>query len=80
MMAETCSFFKFEKLVHLVGSITRIYHDARSHDRQIHYLFCPFPLKLQLFLEISFCNNVLYVQRQNVLFFIYMRPCIVNRI
>ena len=24
---------KFEKLVHLVGFITRIYHDARSHER-----------------------------------------------
>jgi len=26
---------KFEKLVHLVGFIIRIYHDARSHERQI---------------------------------------------
>jgi len=26
---------KFEKLVHLVGFITRIYHDARSPERQI---------------------------------------------
>jgi len=26
---------KFEKLVHLVGFIIRIYHDARSADRQI---------------------------------------------
>jgi len=26
---------KFEKLVHLVGLIIRIYHDARSHERQI---------------------------------------------
>jgi predicted transglutaminase-like protease len=25
---------KFEKIVHLVGSITRIYHDARSPERQ----------------------------------------------
>jgi hypothetical protein len=25
---------KFEKLVHLVGFIVRIYHDARSHERQ----------------------------------------------
>jgi len=25
---------KFEKLVHLVGFIIRIYHDARSHERQ----------------------------------------------
>ena len=30
---------KFKKLVHLVGSIIRIFHDARSPDRQIqsHY-------------------------------------------
>ena len=27
---------KFEKLVHLVGFIIRIYHDARSPERQIH--------------------------------------------
>jgi hypothetical protein len=26
---------KFEKLVHLVGFIIRIYHDARSHERII---------------------------------------------
>ena len=26
---------KFEKLVHLVGSIIRIYHDERSHERKI---------------------------------------------
>jgi hypothetical protein len=25
---------KFEKLVHLVGFIVRIYHDAQSHERQ----------------------------------------------
>jgi len=25
---------KFEKLVHLVGFIIRIYHDARSHELQ----------------------------------------------
>ena len=26
---------KFEKLVHLIGFIIRIYHDARSPERQI---------------------------------------------
>ena len=26
---------KFEKLVHLVGFIIGIYHDARSHERQM---------------------------------------------
>ena len=29
---------KFEKLVHLVGFIIRIYHDARSHGRQTELL------------------------------------------
>jgi hypothetical protein len=41
-LSETCrvSFQKnkFEKLVHLVGFITRIHHDARSHERQISTL------------------------------------------
>jgi len=30
---------KFEKLVHLVGFIIRIYHDARSPERQKQFLF-----------------------------------------
>jgi len=29
------SYIKFEKLLHLVGFIIRIYHDARSSERQI---------------------------------------------
>jgi hypothetical protein len=32
---------KFEKLVHLVGFIVRIYHDARSPERQILSLSSP---------------------------------------
>ena len=39
-MSETCRVFipknKFEKLVHVVGFIVRIYHDARSPERQIN--------------------------------------------
>jgi len=31
---------KFEKLVHLVGFIIRIYHDARSSERQIGVWTC----------------------------------------
>ena len=31
---------KFEKLVHLVGFIIRIYHDARSPERQIMHSVC----------------------------------------
>ena len=33
---------KFEKLVHLVGFILRIYHDARSHERQKYFYRCLF--------------------------------------
>ena len=32
---EFCSKNKFEKLVHLIGFIIRIYHDARSPESQI---------------------------------------------
>ena len=31
---------KFEKLVHLVCFIIRIYHDARSPERQIRQIVC----------------------------------------
>ena len=40
-LSETCrvsSKNKFEKLVHLVGFIIRIYHDARSPERQMRDL------------------------------------------
>ena len=33
---DFCSKNKFEKLVHLVGFIISIYHDARSAERQMH--------------------------------------------
>jgi hypothetical protein len=39
---QFCSKNKFEKLVHLVGFIIRIYHDARSSERQIRLLFAAF--------------------------------------
>jgi hypothetical protein len=29
---------KFEKLVHLVGFIIGIYHDARAHERQTNFI------------------------------------------
>jgi len=47
---ELYSKNKFEKLVHLVGFIIRIYHDARSPERQMHY-----------FLLIYFNSNPLHV-------------------
>jgi len=37
---ESYSRNKFEKLVHLVGFIVRIYHDARSSECQISKLIC----------------------------------------
>jgi len=39
-LSETCRVLfqnKFEKLVHLVGFMVKIYHDARSHGRQVHF-------------------------------------------
>jgi len=38
---------KFEKLVYLVGFIIRVFHDARSPERQILFLFCVFLLFLR---------------------------------
>jgi len=41
-LSETCRVYsknKFVKLVHLVGFIIRIYHDARSPERKIWYLY-----------------------------------------
>ena len=46
-LSETCRFYsknKFEKLVHLVGFIIRIYHDARSPERQICHWHIVTPL------------------------------------
>jgi len=40
--AEFYSKNKFEKLVHLVGFIIRIYHDARSRERECLFFFCFF--------------------------------------
>ena len=34
-----CSKNKFEKLVHLVGFIIQIFHDARSSERQLYFVF-----------------------------------------
>ena len=41
ILSQICEFYsknKFEKLVHLVGFIIRIYHDARSSEYQNHDL------------------------------------------
>ena len=42
-------FKKMEKLVHLVGFIIRIYHDAQSPERQMHNLFLVYFVKLYMF-------------------------------
>jgi len=48
---------KFEKLVHLVGFIIRIYHDARSPERQIRL-----SLRLTEFLLTRQISNQLFVK------------------
>jgi hypothetical protein len=49
---------KFEKLMHLVGFIIRIYHDARSPERQIyiykHYLLLQFLIMVMVFVFLNF--------------------------
>jgi len=45
---------KFEKLVHLVGFIIRLYHDARSPERQIH--LCLFVCLFIAYLLEKFCT------------------------
>jgi len=49
--AEFYSKNKFEKLVHLVGFIVRICHDARSAERQVRLLNGGTLKVLDLFLE-----------------------------
>jgi len=61
---------KFEKLVHLIGFIIRIYHCARSPERQIHFkwafFFCrhtqpSYTLnKVALYNLSSFCHTTRY--------------------
>jgi hypothetical protein len=57
MDRETCPKYvefysknKYEKLVHLVGFIIRIYHDVRSSECQISFITfaCPFTCLCQL--------------------------------
>jgi len=53
--AEFYSKNKIQKLVHVVGFITRIYHDARSPERQNHsvnYFYLYFPQILNFMQEI----------------------------
>ena len=41
---EVYSKNKFEKLVHLVGFVVRIYHDLRSPERRINQYICLYTL------------------------------------
>jgi len=56
---------KFEKLVHLVGFIIRVYHDARSAECQIQctciYLHCFVSYKNHLFIYVE--NQQLTLQQ-----------------
>jgi hypothetical protein len=55
---ETCrvTFNKLEKIVHLVGFATEIYHDARSLERQIRQAYFIVP---KHYLSLSLWNNKL---------------------
>jgi len=50
---------KVEKLVHIVGFIIRIYHVARSPERQIHHLhrFTVYFVDSCIYVCISLCVN-----------------------
>ena len=50
---EFCSKNKFQQLVHLVGFIIRIYHDARSSECQICLL--RFSVLYSLILKFTYC-------------------------
>jgi len=72
---------KFEKLVHLVGIIIRIYHDAQSPERHIHTIFCnliPSVLELIFFRhDLNIASLVILINRcycpdlMNLLFFVF---------
>ena len=51
---------KFEKLMHLVGSIIKIYHDAWSPERQI-----------TTYIHIHVCQNILYFKE--IIFILFNR-------
>ena len=44
--------------MHLLGFIIRIYHDARSPERQIHFMFDKSVPKILSFFEIIWKNTV----------------------
>jgi len=53
---------KFEKLVHLVGFIIRIYHDARSPERQIRYtMLLSWQYIFPHTIDRAVCYNGLYI-------------------
>jgi len=54
---------KFEKLVHLVGFIIRIYHDARSPGRQI--VVCILNIKTAFCSQRSKRNEICMWERSN---------------
>jgi hypothetical protein len=76
-LSETCrvSFQnKFEKLVHLVGVIIRIRHDARSHERNILWSVIMWSLIDHSFsfkVQRQNCNNALLFLLLPVLTFVF---------
>ena len=52
---------KFEKLMHLVGFIIRIYHDARSPEHQI-----------TTYIHIHVCQNIyIYIYFKEIIFILF---------
>jgi len=61
---------KFEKLVHLVGFIARIYHDTWSPERQIHFKSYGIP-----FTPVSTSHNLKYRCMQYEILRIFVDSC-----
>ena len=69
-LSKTCRALfqnKFEKLVHLVGFIIRIYHDARSPETQIHTIL------------LGLCSGNVFTRSRSYLQRTVRRPTIISR-
>jgi len=70
---EFCSKNKPEKLVNPVGFIIRIYHDARSPERQIHLILLPGKLTLYISSNCLGRTAIFWVVTQRVVVIPYRR-------
>ena len=52
---------KFEKLVHLVGVMVRIYHDARSPERENEQLFMYSPCRITYQLHFACASSKIHL-------------------